>query len=574
MAVRRPAIGAFGFGLALGSLVVSSCSGKVDSAAQGESGEDAPPGNGDDGAETVPPGQVPDADRCAELRAARLLPTSATMRRLSWDEINNAWTDLFPQTRPIELAAQAETSNLPLRTQTNLEINETFIRTYRPALETFIGRAAQALITTGNCRSMSAACLEGELLQTAKRAWRHNLEPEERTFLQSKLAAWTAEVGAVEGFAAALQLVLTSPRFLFLADPGAFKSDEAEDTHYTATGDRLAGLWAAAVWASVPDDALLAASANGDLKDNTGREQALDRMLADPRAKRGFTAMFRAWFAHNQVMKAVKDEALYPAFNDDVRKEMLADTEATLSELVFDAKETPNALLSSSLGSPGTKMVELLGWNKKNIAAKRQDLQRVGRHGIATHPAVLAITSKSAGTSIVNRGRFVVEKLACGHVPPPPKNLDIDQVKLEEEAMRLSGRQVAQMHASDPACATCHRFMDPFGMAFENFDPIGRERTLDNGFAIDTSVELNDALGITGKFAGAAELLNAVATTGRAEHCFASNFAGFVMPVTFSETQACALTPEHKNGEMPSMLSIARTFLLSDLFLLRSQASL
>jgi hypothetical protein len=116
--------------------------------------------------------------------------------------------------------------------------------------------------------------------------------------------------------------------------------------------------------------------------------------------------------------------------------------------------------------------------------------------------------------------------------------------------------------------------MDPFGMAFENFDPIGRERTMDNGFAVDTSVELDGALGITGKFSGATQLLNALAETGRAEHCFASNFAGFVMPVTLSETQSCALLPAHKDGEAPSMLNIARTFLLSDLFLLRSQASL
>jgi len=155
--------------------------------------------------------------------------------------------------------------------------------------------------------------------------------------------------------------------------------------------------------------------------------------------------------------------------------------------------------------------VALLDWAKHSVEAKAGNLQAFCRVGVATHPALLAITSSTSDTSIVNRGRFVVEKLACSHVPDPPPNVNVDLAQLDEKTGgKLTGRQLAERHAGEPACASCHKFMDPFGLVFENFDAIGRHRNEDNGLPIDTSVELDDALGITGKFSGAEALLGAL----------------------------------------------------------------
>ena len=243
---------------------------------------------------------------------------------------------------------------------------------------------------------------------------------------------------------------------------------------------------------------------------------------------------------------------------------------------MFDAKASPNDLLTSSVGTPGVKTVAILGWKTDNIEARHQDLQKVGRHGLATHPSVLSMTSKTDTTSIVNRGNFIVEKLSCGHVPEPPKNVNVDQANMDAATGKLTGRQIAEKHASDTACAGCHRFLDPFGVAFENFDAIGRKRAMDNGMPIDTSVELNDELGLKGKFSGANDLLTALAATGRTEQCFANSFASFVMPTVWTKAQSCALNKLvlHEKGEAPTMLNVAKAFLLSDTFALRSQASL
>jgi hypothetical protein len=574
MVVRRPSIATY---FVLFSSVVA-CSGTVAGPAteQTETDPDSPSIGEPDNSAPVPPGQVPDADRCTDLSKTKPSLSPARMRRLSWQEINNAWTDLFAQSTPTELGNKTDIADRTGRSGTEVEVNESFVRDYRPALDRFADRVAKAITTTGECRTATPACVENQVLQLARKAWRHALIPEEKNFLQTRTAAFTAEIGNTDGLAAAIALVLASPRFLFLPDPGSLIADESIAGVFRSKGDQLAALWSAAVWGSVPDDALMTASAAGELATREGRSAQLDRMLSDPRAKRGFTLFFRSWFGHNQIMKTVKDEKLFPTFDDDVRKEMLIDTETTLNELVFDAKAAPNELLSSSLGTPGTKTVTILGWKTDSIEPRHQDLQKVGRHGVATHPSVLSMTSKTAITSIVNRGKFVVEKLVCGHVPEPPKNVNVDQANMDAATGKLTGRQVAEKHASDPACAGCHRFLDPFGVAFENFDAIGRRRTTDNGIPIDTSVELNDELGIKGKFSGANDLLNALAATGRTEQCFANSFASFVMPTEWTEAQSCALNKLalHDNAGAPSMLNIAKAFLLSDAFLSRSQASL
>jgi Protein of unknown function (DUF1588)/Protein of unknown function (DUF1592) len=556
-----------------------ACSGSIGPRDRdGQSPDDEQPGaigGGSGGDEFVPPGQMPEAERCVALRGSTPTPVKTAMRRLSWQEIQNGLTDLFPETPPSEFEAQTEPAHLPSRMDAALELNESFIRAYRPALTTLTRRAAAALTSTGACKGAAIACLEGKLVSLARRAWRGTLNADDRTVLAAKLAAFSAEIGATAGYAAALELVLASPRFLFLMDPGSLMDDVGLDGVFIAKGERLAGLWAAAVWGSVPDDKLVDAAAAGALDDPDRRGVELDRLFSDSRARRGMSSFFRFWLHYNQIIKSVKNETLFPAFNDAVRSEMLADTESTLLELVFDANETPSSLLVSPLGTPGPKMVALLGWSENNVAPSRGDLTAVDRHGVATHPALLAVTSKTDATSIVNRGRFVVEKLACGHVPDPPKDVDIDAVNIEAQAAgeTLTGRQLAERHATDPRCGGCHKLMDPFGIAFENYDPVGRVRTMDQGLPIDTSFELEDSLGITGKFNGAIELLDALAETGQVDRCFATSFTNFVMPAELTESQLCAITDQDgrlSSSQPPSMLEMAKDFLLSDIFVTRS----
>jgi hypothetical protein len=517
-------------------------------------------------------GPLPGA--CGRFSAAqRQRPVAAAMRRLSWAEIGNALTDLLPGVRLDDFDDVLDPSRSPDRAEGSLAINETFVRTYHPALETAVEPAAAAVLAR-SCKDGALPCLEPLLSGTAQRAWRSQLAPADRSFLTAKLAAFHAALGAEKGYAAALRLVLGSPRFLFLLDPGSLAADAARAGLHEADGDRTAGLLAAALWGSVPDDRLLAAAAAGKLGTAEGRAAEIDRMLADPRARRGMEAFFAAWLQHNQVLKAVKDEKAFPGFDDALRADLLADTSKTLLSLFFDDNQPAEALLTSPLGHPGAKTIAALGWPSRSVTPGRADLAAVGRSGVATHPAVLAITSKAHATSIVNRGRFVVEKLGCQHIPDPPEDVDADLDKIEAEAGRkLTGREIAERHAKDPSCASCHRFLDPFGMAFEVFDPIGRQRTEEDGLRIDPKIRLDDVFGLRGEFAGPRELLQAMASTGETGRCFASKLAAFVMPVELDEAQSCVLAQAvapGPDGKRPSMKDITKRFLLSDLFVKRA----
>lgn len=466
--------------------------------------------------------------------------------------------------------AEAALELVPDREPKRLTANETFFRAYRPAATQVAAQAAAQTIATA-CVGGAAECLQTELLAVASRAWRRNLQGPEKELLASKLALFQQEIGQEAGYAAALELVLASPRFLYLLEPGSLAADQASGGVHQGRGDRVAGMLAATLWASVPDQALLKASAEGRLDEPAGLAMEVQRMLSDNRARRGVATFFGSWLGYRQLEKAFKDEELFPGFDDAVRAEMIADTERTLQALFFDKNSGPDALLASTLGFPGENTIKLLGW--QGVTPGEADLASVGRHGVATHPSILALTSGSAETSIVGRGKYFVETLACGHIPPPPVDVDANVDKIIENAGRpLSNREIAEIHRADPGCASCHRFLDPFGMAFENYDAIGASRQTDRGVAINTSVTVDQVFGMTGTFSGATELLDALKKTGTTSKCFATRLAEFIEPGPLSPAQTCALEAltVGEAGGTSSMSEIFRRFVTSEQFLNRS----
>lgn len=527
----------------------------------------------------VGPGELPEEpgpavsspEECGTLLSTTpALPPKSGMRRLSWTEVSHAITDLFPNVSSRTVSTEAADELVPDRETHRLAPSETFFRAYRPAATDIAAQAASAS-AKGACAGGGADCYKAELLSVASRAWRHNLAASESQLLTDNLTAFQQEIGEQAGYAAALELVLSSPRFLYLLEPGSLATDQATAGVHRATGDRAAGMLAAALWASIPDAPLLAAAAAGRLDEPVGLAAEVQRMMADPRARRGMTTLFRSWLGYRQVEKAFKNDDLFPAFDDTVRNEMVADTDRTLERLFFEEASNPDALLSSSLGFPGENTIKALGW--EGISPGQADLSAVGRNGVATHPSILAITSGSDETSIVSRGLYFVETLACGHIPPPPPGVDNDVDKIVEAAGRpLSNREIAERHATEPGCASCHQFLDPFGMVFENYDPIGALRDKSHGVAVDTSVTLAGAMGLNGTYAGAPELLSALAETGTTRRCFATQLANFVKPQKLTKAQSCALAEltVKPDGSPASMFEVVQRFVTSEDFLNRS----
>jgi hypothetical protein len=126
------------------------------------------------------------------------------------------------------------------------------------------------------------------------------------------------------------------------------------------------------------------------------------------------------------------------------------------------------------------------------------------RGGLLRQGSVLTVTSYATRTSPVIRGKWVLENLVGA--PPPPPLPDVPALRDNTVSATLSVRERLAEHRANAACASCHNLMDPIGFSLENFDAIGRWRTLEDGLPIDAAGGLPDG----SQFAGVAGLESAL----------------------------------------------------------------
>jgi hypothetical protein len=149
-----------------------------------------------------------------------------------------------------------------------------------------------------------------------------------------------------------------------------------------------------------------------------------------------------------------------------------------------------------------------------------------GRLGLLTHPSLLAVHSKPTGHSPVRRGVFVLDRILCTELPPPPP--DVDFAAPENSAAPTTRDRFAE-HTTNAACASCHAQIDTIGFTFESFDTLGRWQTHENGVAVDTSGGV-PTLGIAaGSLDGAAELARVLAESGEPDRCLTRQWLRFAL---------------------------------------------
>ena len=138
------------------------------------------------------------------------------------------------------------------------------------------------------------------------------------------------------------------------------------------------------------------------------------------------------------------------------------------------------------------------------------------RHGLLTHPAVLAVHGRGE-IAPVARGMFVRRRLLCQGVPTPPDGVD---TTLPETGPNASPRERWDAHVSNPTCATCHNYIDPLGWPFEQYDQLGRWREQHNGWIIEAHGELVGS-DVDGPVAGPIELAERLSQSTYVEACVA-----------------------------------------------------
>lgn len=339
-----------------------------------------------------------------------------------------------------------------------------------------------------------------------------------------------------KGVRAALASALASPGFLYRAELG----EKQADGTYRLGAWEVASALSYGLWGAPPDAELAAAAQKGALSTPAEIEAQAARMLASPRAKDTIGAFAEQWLGAETVAGVDKSPALYPGFDAPLRASMLAETRMAVERAFFDGGRNVRELfvadgtfvdarLAAHYGIPNVTGTDLV-WAKYPDGA---------RAGVLGHGSVLATTGHSDQTSPIRRGLFVRKRLLCQDFPQPPPNAG----GLPKVDPNATTRERFAQHTANPACRSCHQYIDGVGFGFERFDTVGRLRDSDNGKPIDALGDMNDVEGLGtnthAPFSSLSELGQTLAESDAAKACVAKQYWRFVRGR--SDDGACSL---------------------------------
>ncbi len=344
---------------------------------------------------------------------------------------------------------------------------------------------------TDASQAAEVGCAQEILATLARRAYRRPVTDTDVALLL-RFYREGREVGDFEaGIEMALRRLLVSPEFLFRVERDPL--DEAEASRpYLISDLELASRLSFFLWASIPDDELIDVAANGTLRDPGVLQSQVRRMLADPRADTLVTNFAAQWLYLRNLPAVSPNFIAFPDFDDTLRRAMRQETELFFGSIIHEDRSVLDLLTADY-----TFLNERL--------AKHYDIPNIyGSHfrritlppdsprgGLLGQGSILAVTAYATRTSPVVRGKWILENLLGTPPPPPPPN--VPPLSEDKSDAVLSMRERMVEHRRNPVCASCHAIMDPVGLSLENFDAVGRWRTLTDGFApIDASGSFPD----------------------------------------------------------------------------------
>lgn len=299
-----------------------------------------------------------------------------------------------------------------------------------------------------------------------------------------------------ESMRAMLKAALVSPNFLLRIEQN--REPESSTKPYRISDYELATRLSYFLWASMPDDQLLAQAAAGKLSQPEVLDAEVTRMLADPKARALADNFAAQWLQLRKLPAARPSIEFFPTLTPTLRQAMYEET-----SLFFDSMRTEDRSLVALLDADYTFLngplaehygiAGVSGDNFRRVQLKAGDV----RGGLLGMASVLTINAHTFRPSPTMRGKWILEVVFGTPPPPPPAN--VSQIKAEDEQGEAKDfREVLARHASDASCAACHKQIDPLGFGLENFDAIGRYRETHGGEAVNASGTLPDGTKFTG----------------------------------------------------------------------------
>jgi hypothetical protein len=343
------------------------------------------------------------------------------------------------------------------------------------------------------------ACAREIVSRLASQAFRRTATERDLSALMSLYEKGAAEgdEGFEAGIRMALEGILASPRFVFRFEepPAAARAGRG----YALSDLDLASRLSFFLWATGPDDELLRVAEAGRLSTPAGLEQQTRRLLANPRSDVLASRFAAQWLRLQDLDKINPDVRVYPDFDEQLKTSMRRETELFFRHIVREDQPVLD-LFSADY----TFVDERLARHYRIPSVIGNQFRKVQypdgrRRGLLGHGSILTLTSHADRTSPVLRGKWVLEVLLGTPPPPPPPNVpDLEATAEAEDGRLRTVRERMEKHRANPACASCHRVIDPIGLALENFDVTGAWRIKDNGIPVDAVSTLYDGTRLTG----------------------------------------------------------------------------
>jgi mono/diheme cytochrome c family protein len=296
------------------------------------------------------------------------------------------------------------------------------------------------------------------------------------------------------GIELATRAVLLSPKFVFRVerDPAGV----APGSPYRVSDVDLASRLSFFLWSSIPDDELLDLASRGQLSKPAVLDAQVRRMVADSRAQALVVNFAGQWLHIRNLRNTTPDKNDFPDFDDNLRQAYERELELFVGSIITEDRSVLD-LMTADYTFVNERLAK--HYRIPNVYGpdfRRVSLKQDARRGLLGKGGVLTLTSHADRTSPVVRGKWILDNLLG--TPPPPAPAVVPPFPEEQPGVPTTVRARMEQHRSNPACAGCHRVMDPLGLALENFDAVGAWRTRESGIAIDASGVLTDGTKIDG----------------------------------------------------------------------------
>ena len=329
------------------------------------------------------------------------------------------------------------------------------------------------------------------LLTHASLAFRRRVTDEDLAPLLGSFNKSLSKGGAYEdALKVPLQSLLLHPSFLF-----RIEEDQAGQSDWKVNDFELATRLSYFLWASMPDRRLLKLADEGKLSDPATLQAETQRMIADPRSETLARHFAGQWLGFEELREVAEpDTKRFPTFTQGLRVAMyresveffnyLIQANRPASELIHATYTFANGELAKHYGIDGVSGTQM----------QRVELSDPNRGGIIGQASILTTTSLPLRTSPVRRGKWILDTLLGTPPPPPPPDAGVLPGD-DKSTSGLSFRETLEQHRKRANCAGCHEKIDPLGFGLENFDAIGRWRTVDtNGEPIDSKAVVSGGI--------------------------------------------------------------------------------